>query len=106
MRNPTIYRASFKDLICTAFAKEQVLKMRIEITMYQASESPERWSHTPTLPTGRPHLEAGGPLELAQMLEGAFIERTSDWLIFPGRIPVAAKGTRLNVVPIDHKRRA
>lgn len=106
MHDPTIYKAKFSGLICSAFNKEQVLKLRIELTMYQIRDCPTLWTHTPTLPTGRPHMEANSPAELARLIEGAFVERLTDWLIYPGRIPVASKGKPLNVVPIDKRRRA
>lgn len=106
MHNPTRYRATFRDLIITAFEKEQTLKLKIELTMYQISSSPEKWTFTPTLPTGRPHMEASSPVELARLIEGAFVFRETEWV--PAKVTLHHQEPRRaqNVVSIDRRRRA
>lgn len=101
MHDNTRYRATFRDLIMTAFGKQQVLKIRIEITMYQQSDCPARWSFTPTLPTGQPHPDAPSPVDLARTIEGMFVGRETEWIMTPARIPAAKQPHRQNVVYID-----
>lgn len=67
----------------TAFGREQTLKMRVELTMYQECDNPERWTVTPTLPTGRPHWQASSPVELARLIESGFVTRETPWTEIP-----------------------
>jgi len=106
MHNPCTFKAVFSGLILTAFGKEQTLKFRSEIEMYQACDSPERWRARPAMETGRHKWEASSPHELARIIEGDFVERLTDWT------ELRSSGVRLprpqpkNVVRIDERRRA
>lgn len=106
MHDDKRYKATFRDLIITAFGKQQVLKLRIEITMYQQSDCPARWSFTPTLPTGQPHPHAPSPVDLARMIEGMFVARETDWRVNNTSVSAPLPKPAVNVVPIDQKRRA
>lgn len=106
MHNPTRLRATFRDLIITAFGKQQVLKLKIELTMYQSCSSPEKWTFTPTLPTGQPHLEASSPAELARLIEECFVRRETAWIPAKVTLHHQEPGRAKNVINIDRRRRA
>lgn len=108
MHNPTRFRATFRDLIVTAFDREQTLKLRIEVIMFQASNSPERWTFTPVLPTGRPHLDAPSAKQLAQRIEEIFVERLTPWTQTgtPQKLPRPSKSIPGNVIEMRPRRSA
>jgi hypothetical protein len=105
MHNPAKYAATFSGLIMTAFGKEQVLKLRITLTLYQQRDSPEEWTFTPTLPTGRPHPVARSPIELVQLIEPMFVDRLTEWTKVPDARPTLHHQRPEKVVPIDQIRR-
>lgn len=106
MHNPTLYRATFSGLIMTAFGKEQTLKYRAEIEMYQARDCPEVWRTRPAMETGRHKWEASTPADLAKILQSDFVTRETAWTEHRSSAPRVPRPKPQNVVSIDQRRRA
>ena len=110
MHNNTTYTAKFRDLIMTAFGKEQVIRWSGDVTVFQVRDCPELWQADPMISTGRQPWQAATARDLIVLIEGDFVERVTDWHEQPGmnyqrrfvrkrNLPAAAP----NVIPFRRK---
>lgn len=78
-KNPTVYRAKFRDVKIEAFGTDQIVLWAPEIEVYQARVSPELWCSRPAGVLHRKPWQATSAEGLMALIEQCFVTVVEPW---------------------------